>query len=56
MGNKLYRGSGYIGGVCEGLGNWLGIPSILFRVAFLFLIPAAFWIYVILWIFLSKEL
>lgn len=55
MKNKLYRGDGYIGGVCKGLENWSGIPSILIRIAFLFFIPAAFWVYVALWVFLSKE-
>lgn len=54
MNKKLYRGNGYIGGVCEGLGNWSGIPSILFRIGFLFVLPAAFWVYLISWIFLSK--
>tara|TARA_B100000497_G_scaffold127870_1_gene171483 strand:- start:731 stop:976 length:246 start_codon:yes stop_codon:yes gene_type:complete len=54
MNKKLYRGNGYIGGVCEGLGEWSGIPSILWRVGFLSSIPATFWVYVILWIFLSK--
>jgi phage shock protein PspC (stress-responsive transcriptional regulator) len=56
MTNKLYRGDGYIGGVCQGLGKWSGLPSILWRVAFLFFIPAAFWVYIVLWIALSKEL
>lgn len=56
MENKLYRGDGYIGGVCQGLGEWSGIPSILWRVAFLCIIPAAFCVYIILWMFLSKEL
>ena len=55
MNKKLYRGNGYIGGVCKGLGTWSGIPSILWRVGFLFVLPAAFWVYLILWIFLSKE-
>jgi len=41
MRKKLFRGGGYIGGV------W--------RVAFIFIIPAAFWVYVILWIFLPKK-
>lgn len=56
MTNKLYRGGGYIGGVCQGLGEWSGLPSILWRVGFLFFIPAAFWVYIVLWMFLSKEL
>ena len=55
MNKKLYRGNGYIGGVCQGLGTWSGMPSILWRVAFLFILPAAFWIYIVLWIVLSKE-
>jgi len=55
MNNKLRRGDGYIGGVCQGLGNWSGIPSILWRVGFLFIFPCAFWIYVVLWIFLKKD-
>lgn len=55
MTNKLYRGNGYIGGVCGGLGNWSGLPSILWRIAFLFFIPAAFWVYIALWIFLSNQ-
>ena len=55
MNKKLYRGNGYIGGVCQGLGEWSGIPSILWRVAFLFVIPAAFCIYLTLWIFIKKD-
>lgn len=54
MKNKLYRGDGYIGGVCEGLGEWCGVPSILWRVAFLFM-PAGLWIYLILWIFTKRN-
>tara|TARA_R100000544_G_C2190325_1_gene41348 strand:+ start:55 stop:237 length:183 start_codon:yes stop_codon:yes gene_type:complete len=56
MNNKLYRGDGYIGGVCQGLGDWTNIPAILWRVAFLFVIPGALFIYLILWIFLKKDL
>ena len=52
MKNKLYRSNGYIGGVCQGLGDWSGIPSILWRVGFLFVLPGAFCVYVILWMFL----
>ena len=55
MNKKLYRGNGYIGGVCQGLGQWSGIPSILWRVGFLFFIPAAFWVYVVLWMVLKKN-
>lgn len=55
LNKKLYRGSGYIGGVCKGLGDWSGIPSILWRIAFLFILPWAVSIYVVLWIFLKKD-
>lgn len=55
MENKLYLGNGYVGGVCEGLGEWSGIPSILWRLGFVFVIPYAFWIYVILWISLKHK-
>lgn len=55
LNKKLYRGGGYIGGVCKGLGDWSGIPSILWRIAFLFILPWAVSIYVVLWIFLKKD-
>ena len=55
MNKKLNRGNGYIGGVCQGLGEWSGIPSILWRVGFLFFIPAAFWVYIVLWMILKKN-
>jgi|TARA_R110002060_G_scaffold381_5_gene928 phage shock protein PspC (stress-responsive transcriptional regulator) len=55
MRKKLNRGNGYIGGVCQGLGEWTGIPSILWRIAFLFVIPAALCIYLVLWVFLPKK-
>ena len=55
MSNNLFRCGGYIGGVCEGLGIWSGIPSILWRIAFAFFIPAGFWIYIVLWIITKKS-
>tara|TARA_B100000287_G_C20226773_1_gene620409 strand:- start:46 stop:234 length:189 start_codon:yes stop_codon:yes gene_type:complete len=55
MNKKLYRGKGYIGGVCGGLGDWSGIPSILFRILFLFFIPTAIWVYIILWAVLKNK-
>ena len=47
--------SSIIGGVCGGIGEWSGIPPILWRIAFLFFIPAAFWIYIALWVLLKKQ-
>lgn len=55
MNKELYLGNGYIGGVCEGLGEWIGIPSILFRIGFLFVFPYAFIIYVLLYIFIKRK-
>ena len=55
MSNKMFRSNGYIGGVCGGLGEWSGIPSILFRIAFLFFIPFGIWIYLGLWIILMED-
>jgi len=51
----IYRRNGYIGGVCQGLGDWSYIHPILWRIAFLFIIPAAFWVYIILWMYLSEK-
>jgi len=51
---KLYRQGGYIGGVCEGLGEWSGIPSILWRILFLFT-PGSFWAYLLIWIFTKEK-
>ena len=51
----LKRRGGYIGGVCQALCDWSGIPSIIWRAAFLFIIPAAIWVYIFLWIFCKKQ-
>ena len=55
MASVLKRRGGYIGGVCQGLSDWSGIPSIIWRAAFLFIIPAAIWVYIFLWIFCKKQ-
>lgn len=52
--DKLYRRNGYIGGVCEGLGEWSGVPSILWRIAFL-CTPGSFWAYLLLWVFVEPK-
>jgi phage shock protein PspC (stress-responsive transcriptional regulator) len=56
---KLYRSnSGTIGGVCEGLGNYFNIDSILIKILFLMFIftpiPIIL-IYLLLWISIPKE-
>lgn len=55
MDKKLYLGNGYIGGVCEGLGEYFGIPSILWRIGFIFVFQYVFWVYIILWIFVKRK-
>ena len=61
MNKKLYLGNGYIGGVCEGLGEWSNIPSIFWRAAFLFIFPYfikfdyVLWVYLLLWFFCKKN-
>jgi phage shock protein PspC (stress-responsive transcriptional regulator) len=55
MSKLLFRGDGYIAGVCEGLGEWSGIPSVIWRLCFLFVFPYAVTIYILLWIFINKK-
>lgn len=55
MNKQMYLGKGYIGGVCEGLGEWSGIPSILWRIGFLFVFPYALVIYLALWFFVKRK-
>lgn len=52
---RFYRNSenGYIGGVCEGLGEYTGLDPIIFRLAFVF-IPGSGWPYLFMW-FLTKN-
>jgi phage shock protein PspC (stress-responsive transcriptional regulator) len=52
--NKLYRfpKSGYIGGVCHGLGNYTGIDPIIWRIITIF--GGFGLIYFILWIMLEN--
>lgn len=48
-----------IGGVCGGIAKWLGISPLIVRtLAILALIVYGFgiWLYIILWIFIPKEL
>jgi phage shock protein PspC (stress-responsive transcriptional regulator) len=51
---KLHRRKGYIGGVCAGLGEWSGLPSILWRILFLFT-AGSFWAYLLIWIFTEEK-
>ena len=49
---KRFPNSGYVGGVCHGIGVYTGTPPIMWRIIALF--TPSFWIYIILWIFLKK--
>ena len=60
METRLYRSKSdrMLGGVCGGLGNYLGIDSTLVRVFFFILIFGAgsgFWIYLLLWLLIPEE-
>jgi phage shock protein PspC (stress-responsive transcriptional regulator) len=49
------RNDSYVGGVCGGLEDFTGIPAIVWRLAFLFVIPCAFWIYLAIWCFTESK-
>ena len=57
MNKRLYRGNGYIAGVCEGLGEWSGVPPILWRILAICLasLPTTIVIYILLWIFVEPK-
>jgi len=54
---NLYRSidDRVLAGVCGGLGEYFDIDPILFRLGFLFLLPLAVWIYLILWISVPED-
>lgn len=45
----------HVAGVCGGLGAATGTDARLWRVAFVFLLPVSFWVYVLAWLFLPVE-
>lgn len=50
--------NGVFGGVCSGIGEWLGIKASVIRLLFvvgLLCYTFTFWIYVLLWVFLQKD-
>jgi len=52
---RKVKGKGWLGGVCAGIGYWLGIPTWLVRVVWAFLVcvvGVGILIYVLLWIFM----
>ncbi len=53
---RFYRNSsdGYIGGVCQGLGEYTGIDPIFWRIAFFF-IPGMGIPYLLLWFFAKNR-
>ena len=60
MERRLYRSKSdrMLGGVCGGLGSYLGIDSTLVRIFFFILIFGAgsgFWIYLLLWLLIPEE-
>lgn len=55
MNKNLFRYQGYIGGVCEGLSIWSGMPSILWRISFVFLSLLPFGFTLFFGYFLKKK-
>jgi phage shock protein PspC (stress-responsive transcriptional regulator) len=54
---RLYRNADdkILGGVCSGLANYLGIDPVIMRIAFVLLIGALFWVYILLWIIVPSQ-
>tara|TARA_B110001452_G_scaffold86516_1_gene70691 strand:- start:238 stop:999 length:762 start_codon:yes stop_codon:yes gene_type:complete len=52
---KLFRGYGFIGGICQGLANWTVIKSNTWRIIFLFFLPVSLGFYMYLWLGLKKK-
>jgi phage shock protein C len=60
MDNKLYRSSSdkFLGGVCGGIGKYLGVDSSFVRIIFLLLMFGSgigFLLYILLWVILPQE-
>jgi phage shock protein PspC (stress-responsive transcriptional regulator) len=54
---RKVKDRGWLGGVCAGIGYWLGIPTWLVRVVWAFLglvYGLGVLLYVLLWIFMPK--
>jgi len=60
MEKKLFRSSEdrMLGGVCGGLGEFLGIDATLIRLAFFLLLfggGVGFWVYIVLWVLIPEQ-
>jgi phage shock protein PspC (stress-responsive transcriptional regulator) len=54
---KFYRGFGYIGGVCEGLGKYFNVDPIWVRLLFCAgLCYGSLWIYILFWVFTEDNI
>lgn len=54
---RKVKGKGWLGGVCAGIGYWLGVPTWLVRVVWAFLILVyglGILLYLLLWVFMPK--
>lgn len=55
---KFHRGCGYIGGVCEGLGNYFNIDPLIIRLIFAVghhISPVFLMLYIFIWLFTDEE-
>jgi phage shock protein PspC (stress-responsive transcriptional regulator) len=54
---KFYRGFGYIGGVCEGLGKYFNVDPIWVRLLFCAgFCYGSLWIYILFWVFTEDNI
>lgn len=49
---RLYRSrtNRVIAGVCGGIGDYFGIDPVIIRLIMIFVIPAAFLVYIVMWL------
>ncbi len=52
---KRSRKNKVIAGVCGGIGEYFRIDPVIVRLIMIFIIPAAFWVYIIMWIVVPEE-
>jgi len=54
---RLYRSRSnrVIAGVCGGIGDYFNIDPVIIRLIMIFIIPAAFWVYIVMWLVIPES-
>jgi len=54
---RLYRSRSnrVIAGVCGGIGDYFNIDPVIIRLVMIFIIPAAFWVYIVMWLVIPES-